>query len=318
MKSTFRSHISRPSTCLDYVFPWLLFSRNSVLILIVGDICSPSPCLQWIGQLNGMLPNLHKHFWAKSIFSGCCKTCGRGVGEELAGSPSFLWLEKMLRKKSRFGSRDFHSTLWKLMWRENCKTRSNKNGEWSSVWRRAINISLTVGQIGCWQIHNNCSSELDAIYMNQEIVHFSCSFFENLKADTLGTTSPSPFARVVLPHNTYAGAAQRGRDFGHGAPDLERGIHFRDVSARTGYNISNVRKVIKLWDVISNYSQRICIKKYFKKQIKPLHPLLRAVGYLLVVIVWYHNPRVVPRGTLRHNLSGCIYIGMEKILRMMR
>ena len=191
---------------------------------------------------------LHKYFWAKSIFSGCCQTCGRGVGgvgEELAGSPSFLWLEKMLRKKSRFGSRDFHSTLWKLMWRETCKTRSNKNGEWSSVWRRAMNISLTVGHIGCWQIHNNCSSELDAIYMNQEIVHFSCSFFENLKADTLGTTSP--FARVVLPHNTYAGAAQRGRDFGHGAPDLERGIHFRDVSARTGYNISNVRKVIKLY-----------------------------------------------------------------------
>lgn len=82
--------------------------------------------------------------------------------------------------------------------------------------------------------------------MNQEIVHFSCSFFENLKADTLGTASPYPFARVVFPYNTYAGAAQRGRDFGHWAPDLERGIHFRDVSARTGYNISNVRKVIKL------------------------------------------------------------------------
>ena len=34
----------------------------------------------------------------------------------------------------------------------------------------------------------------------------------------------------VLPHNTYTGicAAQQGRDFG--TPDLERGIHFRDVS----------------------------------------------------------------------------------------
>ena len=34
----------------------------------------------------------------------------------------------------------------------------------------------------------------------------------------------------VLPHNTYTGicATQRGRDFG--TPDLERGIHFRDVS----------------------------------------------------------------------------------------
>ena len=35
-------------------------------------------------------------------------------------------------------------------------------------------------------------------------------------------------------------AAQRGRDFE--APDLERGIHFRGVS-RTGYNISNARKL---------------------------------------------------------------------------
>ena len=34
----------------------------------------------------------------------------------------------------------------------------------------------------------------------------------------------------VLPHNTYTGicAAQPGRDLG--TPDLERGIHFRDVS----------------------------------------------------------------------------------------
>jgi len=39
-------------------------------------------------------------------------------------------------------------------------------------------------------------------------------------------------------------AAQRGRDLG--IPDLERVIHFRDVSQDGVYIISNARKLIKL------------------------------------------------------------------------
>ena len=36
-------------------------------------------------------------------------------------------------------------------------------------------------------------------------------------------------------------AAQRGRDFE--APNLERGVHIREALSRTGYNISNARKL---------------------------------------------------------------------------
>ena len=61
---------------------------------------------------------------------------------------------------------------------------------------------------------------------------------------------------------------------------------FWDTWSRTGYNISNVWKLIKyISSHLKLFIENLHKKIYLNEQIKPLHPVLHAVHYHKVVIV---------------------------------